>query len=362
LRWPGLWTAGIAVTTLWLAAPTAARGQVAGSFTRHTFSAPGLPARDYWVYLPAGLPAGAPLVVFLHGCLESATQAAAATHFNQLADREQRLGQGFALVYPQQTVTRGNSALLADGNRAGCWNWFLPGDQHRGVGEPATIAAITSEVAAAEHNAANRIFVEGVSAGADMAVILAATYPDVYDAVASLAGCPYGTCKDLTGTQTFQAMGPRARVVPMFVEQGTADTINPLPLSQALVESWLGTDSLVDKAVVARESAATENHDFGQTPRPGTGDPCVRPSNWPCPGGVVGFQGSYPYTVEHYADPKGCDILDFWVVHGMEHAHPDADPAQPWTDPLGPDVTTASYEFFVQHGRSACVPLTGERK
>lgn len=334
------------------AVPVAARGSTAAGLQGpFRYSAPGLPSRQYWRYVPSGVRAGhRPLVVFLHGCLETAVQAAAATHFDQLADR-----LGFVVVYPQQTVTPGTSAPLADGNGEGCWNWFLPDDQQRGRGEPGSIAGITEQVrdTGALRIDRTRVYVEGVSAGADMAVILGATYPDVYAAVGALAGCAYATCADVTGSLAHQAMGKLARVVPMFVEQGTADTLNPFPLGQALVASWLGADDWADDGLadgsVSRSPASVDQHDPDQLPRPGSGDPCIRSSNWPCPGGIVGFQRSYPYTVEHYDDATGCDILDFWVIHGMEHAHPDGDPRQRWTDPLGPDVTLGSYAFFRQH-------------
>ena len=48
-------------------------------------------------------------------------------------------------------------------------------------------------------------------------------------------------------------------------------------------------------------------------------------------------------------DSAGCDVLEAWVIHGMEHAHPDAPGDGPYTDPLGPDVSAASYDFFSQH-------------
>jgi poly(hydroxyalkanoate) depolymerase family esterase len=292
----------------------------------------------------------------LHGCLQTALQAAAATRFNLLADQ-----LGFAVVYPEQAVTPGSSAPLADGNGSGCWNWFLPEDQQRDQGEPATIAGITKGVILSQGIDPSRVYVEGVSAGADMAVVLGATYPDLYAAVAPLAGCAYATCSDTTGSLAYQAMGTRARVVPMFVAQGTADTVNAFPLGQGMVDAWLGTDDWADNGKadgsVPRTPASVEHHGFDQTPQPGSGDPCVRASNWPCPGGVAGFQHTYPYTVEHFADANRCDVVDFWVIHGMEHALPSGPPDQPWTDPLGPDLTAASYRFFSQYtAKSGCPP------
>ncbi|MHB8340124.1 MAG: extracellular catalytic domain type 1 short-chain-length polyhydroxyalkanoate depolymerase [Mycobacteriales bacterium] len=332
-----------------------------GSFTEHTYPAPGAPgAREYWLYIPAGPPrAHRPVVVFLHGCNQTAVEAAAATRFNLLADQ-----RDFIAVYPQQNVTAPSTAPLADGNGIGCWNWFLPEDQTRGSGEPATIAGLTQYVVSTEHADPNRVYVDGISAGADMAVILGATNPDVYAAVGVIAGCAYRTCSDVTGELAYQAMGPRARVVPMFVENGTADTLNPFPLGQDLVQSWLGADNLATSGTldgsIPRTPASVANYDFNQTPQPGSGDACIHNDSLTCPGGVIGFQGSYPYTVERYADAHGCDILDFWAIHGMEHAYPDAPGDAPYTDPLGPNISTATLNFFFAHPMSGggCPPAT----
>ncbi|HET6794556.1 MAG TPA: PHB depolymerase family esterase, partial [Acidimicrobiales bacterium] len=325
-------------------------------FRSYWYPAAGAPgARRYWLYLPPGTRAGMPVVVYLHGCTQDAPMGALESGFNRLADAAHLI-----VVYPEQTVTPGSSAPLADGNGEACWNWFLPQDQVRGEGEPATIAGITERVVGEYGADRSRVFVEGVSAGADMAVILGATYPDRYAAIGAIAGCPYATCSDLSGRLAYQAMGSHHRVVPAYIEQGTADTLNAYPLGAALVQQWLGTDDLADDGAadgsVGRVPASTTDYGFDQSPSPGTGDACVQPSNFPCPGGVVGFQHTYPYTVQKYADGRGCDVVDFWTIHGLEHAYPDAPTNATFSDPLGPDITTAAYRFFMAHPMSGGCP------
>jgi poly(hydroxyalkanoate) depolymerase family esterase len=341
------------------------------SFCEYTHAAStNAPARKYWLYRPAqaatlpGDPAPAPrsLVVFLHGCNETALDAAQATHFNTLADKLSGPNHDqptFDVVYPEQVNSAPSSAPLADGNGVGCWNWFLTDDQSRGSGEPAAITGITQSVAgyAGFGIDRSRVYVEGISAGADMAVILGATYPDVYAAVGVLAGCAYRTCGDVTGVLSYQAMGAHARVVPMFIENGTADSLNNMAMAGTIVSSWLGVDDMVDdgsmNGSMSRQPVSTQSYDTDQTPSPGSGDACIHNNTFTCPGGVIGFQGSYPYTVAQYADARGCDVLEFWVIHGMEHAHPDAPGDGPYTDPLGPDVTAASYDFFNNYSLSS---------
>jgi poly(3-hydroxybutyrate) depolymerase len=71
-------------------------------------------------YVPANLPAKAPLVVTLHGCTQSASDYDDEPGWPQIADRH-----GFALLLPSQSTS--NQEL-------GCFSWFEPGDQKRGKG------------------------------------------------------------------------------------------------------------------------------------------------------------------------------------------------------------------------------------
>ncbi|MCU1589875.1 MAG: phaZ1 [Frankiales bacterium] len=343
--------AAVSAGLLGLMPPASAAG--AGDVSTHSYTEPGGLTRTYLEYTPAGLQPGSPVVVFLHGCNQTAEQAMQATRFNELADTK-----SFTVVYPQQVQSANSSAPVADGNGIGCWNWFLPEDQGRGSGEPAVLAGLTRHVVAETQADPDRVYVEGISAGADMSVILAATYPDVFAAAASLAGCAYRTCADASGALTNTAMGSRARVVPLFVENGTADTLNPAAQSVALVQSWLGADDLADdgsaNGSVSRQSADTTYAPDG-TPQPGTGDACIHNNTWTCPGGVAGLS-NYPYTVSTYAG----DSVELWLIHGMTHAQPHSPGDGPYTDPLGPDITAASYDFFLTHPMPTPTPAVPE--
>jgi poly(hydroxyalkanoate) depolymerase family esterase len=332
---------------LGLAVPHAVQAAPQGRLSHHRYTEPGGLTREYLQYVPAGLPAGRPLVVFLHGCNETAAEGMAASHFNALADKER-----FAVVYPAQVRPTNSSAPVADGNGVGCWNWFLPDDQVRGGGEPAVLAGIARSVTKALRSDRRRVYVEGISAGADMTVILAAAYPDVFAAAGSLAGCAYQTCGDLTGRLAFTQMGGRARMVPLFVENGTADVLNPAPQSVALAQSWLGLGDLVDDGTAngsfSRVPATQATSVPGGSPSPGGGDACVHNNSFLCLGGILGL-ADYPVTRTTWDDAKGRDVLELWLVHGLAHAHPHAPGDGPYTDPLGPDVTASSYRFFLQH-------------
>src|SRR5690554_2313134 len=87
-------------------------------------------SRRYRLYLPASRPTRpAGLILMLHGCRQTPEDFALGTHMNALAEKH-----GLAVAYPEQT---------GSDNAAACWNWFRPGDQLRGAGEPALLAALT---------------------------------------------------------------------------------------------------------------------------------------------------------------------------------------------------------------------------
>ena len=333
----------IALLAVLLLPAVAWAGEGLGTVTKGSYSEPGGLTRDYLLYRPAHLRPGRPLVMVLHGCNERASETMTATHWNELAAK-----RGFAVVYPEQVQAENSSAPLAEGNGIRCWNWFLPDHQSRGAGEPAVLAGMARAVARQLRSDRRRIYVEGISAGGAMSVILGATYPDLFAAVGSLAGCSYRTCGDSSGELTHEAMGKRARVVPLIVENGTADVLNPLAQSEALVQSWLGADDLADdgemNASISRQPESTTHTVPGDAPSPGGGDMCVHNNSFLCLGGIVGLS-DYPVTVQTWAG----DAVELYTVHGLAHAHPHAAGDGPYTDPLGPDMTALSYRFFSRH-------------
>jgi poly(hydroxyalkanoate) depolymerase family esterase len=314
------------------------------ALVRPVDAADAVPSRSYILHVPPGAPEGRPLVVYLHGCIQTAEQAEAASGLSRLADQE-----GFYAVYPRQNVTAPSTAPLADGNGVGCWNWFLPGAN----GEQSAVVDIVRTVVS-EHNLdASRVYVAGVSAGADLAVILAAEHPDVFAAAGAFAGCPYTTCSDVSGQLAYAAMGDRARVVPMFVVQGTGDTLNNVAMGSALTTSWVGVSDLADDGfrnlTVSPVPGWVDHRGLNSVDRaaPGTGEPCVRNQNWPCVGGVLGLS-EYPSTSARWVDSAGCTVVSELLVHLLGHNQPGAS-SGPFTDPLGPDITTPMWEFLRQH-------------
>jgi poly(hydroxyalkanoate) depolymerase family esterase len=193
--------------------------------------------------LPEGLPRGAPLVVALHGCTQTATDYDHGTGWSTLAER-----YGFALLLPEQR--RAN-------NPNTCFSWFQPEDIARGQGEVASIAAMVRAMVAEHGIDARRIFVTGLSAGGAMTAAMLATYPDLFAGGAIIAGLPFGSAhnvKEALGTMSHarlrrpeewgalvRAAAPRpanGRYPSVSIWQGGADhTVNPANAGQ-LQRQW----------------------------------------------------------------------------------------------------------------------------
>ena len=305
-----------------------------GIWQQYTYSSP-VGSRSYFVYTPVNYRVGTaiPLVVMLHGCRQTPANFAAGTQMNQLADQKQ-----FIVVYPQQTVIN---------NVGTCWNWFSTNNQMRGSGEPAIIAGI---VQAVKRNTdrwtidSHRIYVAGLSSGAAMAVIMGATYPDIFAAIGVHSGLEYQAATSMSGAfraqsqggpdpsqqgqMAYRAMGNAARVVPAIVFQGTNDTVvNPLNSDQ-VVQQWMQTDHLA--------ANNTNNPYDASFDRPAT---------------VINGQvdGGHSYTIYTWTDSSGAEIEQYWKVNDMGHAWSGGSVSGPFTDPLGPDASLAFYNFFIDH-------------
>jgi poly(hydroxyalkanoate) depolymerase family esterase len=140
----------------------------------------GLAARSY---IPETLASGAPLVVVLHGCTQTAADYDHGAGWSTLADRH-----GFALLFPEQR--RMNNANL-------CFNWFEPGDIRRGQGEALSISQMIRTLCEAHGLDRSRVYVTGLSAGGAMTAVMLATYPELFAGGAIIAGLPYGCASNV---------------------------------------------------------------------------------------------------------------------------------------------------------------------
>ncbi|ROQ26642.1 poly(hydroxyalkanoate) depolymerase family esterase [Streptomyces sp. PanSC19] len=239
-----------------------------------------------YAYVPDALPAGAPLVVALHGCTQSASDYYAHSGWPTFADR-----YGFALVLPQTSSAN---------NANSCFNWFEPGDSARGQGEALSIRQMVDKAVAQYGSDTRRVYITGLSAGAGMTANMLAAYPDVFAGGSIASGLP-AFCANSVSTAYTCMYSPPDRspaqwgaLVRSAAPAGTA--------SWPRVAIWQGT---ADTTV--RPANATELRDqwtdvwgIGQTPS----------RTRSLSGGT---------TLSEYDDASGRPAVQVYSLSGMAH-------------------------------------------
>jgi feruloyl esterase len=201
-------------------------------------------------YTPTGVAKGAPMVVVLHGCTQTAQAYAEGAGWIELADRH-----GLVLLCPEQKAA--NNYNL-------CFNWFQPEDTTRGSGEAASIRQMVKHLCAEQGIDPTKVFVTGLSAGGAMTAVMLAAYPEVFAGGAIFAGLPYGAASSVQEalsamfqgkTRTSQAWGAMARNASpgaahwprVAIWQGDADrTVRPANATE-LAKQWTDVWGLSSK-------------------------------------------------------------------------------------------------------------------
>ncbi|MTK03409.1 PHB depolymerase family esterase [Micromonospora sp. CP22] len=293
----------------------------------HVYEGPAGSQR-YQVHLPPQHDGTArlPVVMAIHGCAMTGygwNSMKATTQFNNLADRE-----GFIVVYPTQLISR---------NVIACWNSADPREQQRHTGEPALLAGVARQVVEEYDADPAQVHVAGASSGAGTAVILAATYPDVFATVTSVAGGEYGlnqvdpddpdsTSPLDTARQAWAQMGERARQVPLLVIQGERDEVVPPLVATRLVAHWTAVGDLVDDGLPNDSLALTEETVS-----------------------VPADAGRHAYTHSTITTSDGSSLVEAYLVQGMGHAWPGPNGEGRYTDRAGPDASEIVWDFAVRH-------------
>ena len=278
-------------------------------------------SRPYKLYIPSrycGEPV--PLVVMLHGCNQSPDDFAAGTRMNELA--EERV---FFVAYPEQP---------ASANARKCWNWFNPGDQGRGGGEPALIAGITRQIMRDRAVDPARVYVAGLSAGGAAAAIMGVAYPDLYAAVGVHSGLACGVARDIPSAFAAMRQGgaaaPRRSGAQSATE--TADRIVPTIVFHADRDTTvhpINGDHVMAQAAASAGSGLQSTIERGQVP------------------------GGHGYRRIVCADATGTPVLEQWVIHGGGHAWSGGSSIGSYTDPRGPDASREMLRFFLDHPHPA---------
>ena len=256
--------------------------------------------RRYLLHVPRHLDPGrpVPLVVVIHGYMQSPAHQRQMSRWDEFADRE-----GFVTVYPM-----GSGFPLR-------WPSHEPGStsaQTRAQVE--FIAELVDELSSAYPIDRSRVYASGMSNGGGLACVLARELPDVFAAVGTVAGL-----------YTYPAQGPRGqRTVPLIAFHGALDRIVP-------IEG--GVERLGHPLPAVADWMAAYAQDCG----------CTRATTEHLTGAVD--------RVTHVGDSADAEVVWYRVADGG-HTWPGGVPLpEAVTGPTSQaiDATRLTWEFFQRH-------------
>lgn len=201
--------------------------------------------RQYRVYLPVGYQQDRPLplVMVLHGCLQTHLDIQEVSAFDSVADRHQ-----FIVVYPY--VTRYSGIRVRN-----CWGWWSREHIHRGGGEVEDLWQIIEEVCSEFSVNRRRIHIAGLSSGACMTAAALTVHTGRFASGAVVAGVaygetpravnlPFGMKSRYRSIQKTHAMMAAARdnnrePLPLMIVHSHNDNTVPMKAAENLRDSWL---------------------------------------------------------------------------------------------------------------------------
>jgi len=154
--------------------------------------------RTFIMHIPSGLPQNAPLVFVLHGY--GGTANPQKYDMDEVADKN-----GFAVCYPQGEK---------DGRGKTCWNVGYPFQKDMKIDDVKFLCKLAGYLQKTFNLSSKNTFCTGMSNGGEMCYLLAYTKPEVFSAVAPIAG--------LTMEWIYK-MYDCPNPIPLFEVHGTED-------------------------------------------------------------------------------------------------------------------------------------------
>ena len=239
-------------------------------------------ARSYRVHVPAGYNASAPtpLVVNFHGSSKTALEQETYSGLAAVAARE-----GFILVTPE------GSGFPQEWDVVGIY-------ANAGVDDVLVTRDIVEAMKATFCIDPLRVYAAGLSNGAEMASQVGCYLPDVFAAVAAVAGVVYQGCD--------------GRPVPVIAFHGTDDYNVPFETAQPAMAEWASHN----RCSAERERVAMTGH----------------------------------VSRESYRGCDGADVV-LYVIEGGGHTWPDAEDYAGGAGPTTHEINASDliWEFFAKH-------------
>lgn len=294
---------------------------------------------DYWLYVPTGYRAHtpAPLVVMLHGCAQHALDFAAGTRMNEPAEQHTML-----IAYPEQAP---------EANRHRCWNWFVLHHQQRNRGEPAAIMGIVDQINEAYSVDLERVYIAGLSAGAAMAAVVAAAYPDRIAGLGMVAGVPFRVAASPISALHLMRRASRnglersraaiataasyGHAMPVLLFHGSADDVVSPRNASEVVAQWRAVARLVLQPAERWRLSDADGFTAEQ---------------------YIELAGERYCDVTEYTAPDGTPLIKSYVMRGVGHCWPGGSLAGSFADPHGPSASALLLDFFDEHALPGARP------
>jgi polyhydroxybutyrate depolymerase len=233
LLWAVLMVAGCSAVQEW----TLPTGFVTGTSV-HSIDVGGHD-RTYRLYMPAGLPASAALVVMMHSYSGSAKQAERGYKWDEVANSAK-----FVVAYPDGL----DRAWNVDGE--GCCG----GPARQGVDDVAFISAVVADMTKNVGINPAKVYATGMSNGGIMSYTLACS-TDIFAAIGPVAGTQLNLCPAPRPTSVMHIHGTADRLVPYQGGQGFS-VINGPPAPE-VNSFWRSVDRCGNPAVTTNGPLTT---------------------------------------------------------------------------------------------------------
>lgn len=213
---------------------------------------------------------------------------------------------GFAVLYPAQS---------SRSHPQKCWHWFDPAHQHRDLGEPALLAAVTRSVIQTQPIDPRRVYVAGLSAGGAMATVMGREYPDLFAGVGVHSGLAVGVAHNVASalaSMRGELPAPRAHsvAIPTIVFHGDADGTVHRDNGERVISACTGSTT------VAEEQQLHVNE-----------RQCTR---------------------RLHRRKNGTVLAEHWIIHRAGHAWSGGSSRGSYADSHGPDASAEMLRFFAE--------------
>lgn len=276
--------------------------------------------RQYRVYVPSKYKAKKkwPVVMVLHGCLQTHFDIQSITEWDFVAEQHQ-----FIVVYPFVTEYH-------DLRAKNCWGWWRHDHIRPGQGEVEDLKHILNEVCQEFSIDTQRRFISGLSSGAAMTIAALVAHSGLFAAGASVAGVPYGeTPRAVTLPYTSVRYQPLEKILKkMETVRGNDRTGTPLMIVQSHDDSTVATEAAENLReswleFFAYRKALTRNVHYGRTK------------------GVA-------WEHSRFIDHGGKSHIETFFLHGPDHGWYGGTSGD-FSFPDAPHASRLIWKFFEQH-------------